>query len=206
MLKTVYAGELREADEGRDVVLAGWVHRRRDHGALIFLDLRDSTGIVQVVFDPQKAPDAHAVAERGPQRVRPAASKGTVQHRRAGTENDKLPTGAIEVHASGATVLNAAKTPPFYINEEVDVDETLRLRYRYLDLRRERMHNNIVLRAPGRAVHPRLPDRARLRRDRDAGAGEPDAGGRRATTSCPAASTPATSTRCRSRRSSSSSC
>jgi aspartyl-tRNA synthetase len=145
VLKTAYCGDLRESDEGKDVVLAGWVHRRRDHGALIFIDLRDSRGVVQVVFDPKVAPEAHAVASEARTEY-VLQVQGVVRHRRAGTENDKLPTGAIEVHATAAAVLNTAKTTPFYINEEVDVDETLRLRYRYLYLRRERMHNNIVLR------------------------------------------------------------
>ena len=145
MLKTAYAGDLRESDEGREVTLAGWVHRRRDHGALIFIDLRDSRGIVQVVFDPKQAPEAHTVASEARTEYVLQVS-GRVQHRRPGTENDRLPTGAVEVHAQTAAILNTAKTPPFYINEEVDVDETLRLHYRYLDLRRERLHNNIVLR------------------------------------------------------------
>ena len=144
MYKTDYCGELRVTDEGRDVVLAGWVHRRRDHGGLIFIDLRDSRGIVQVVCSPEDV-EAHAVASeaRGEYVLR---ISGKVQHRRASTENDKMPTGEIEVRALQAEVLNTAKTPPFYINEDVDVDEQLRLKYRYLDLRRERMHNNIVLR------------------------------------------------------------
>jgi aspartyl-tRNA synthetase len=126
-------------------MLAGWVHRRRDHGGLIFLDLRDSSGIVQVVINPQNAPQAHAAASE----VRNeyvVQVKGEVTPRRPGTENESLPTGAIEVAASEVMVLNAAKTPPFYINEETPVEELLRLRYRYLDLRHERMHANIVLR------------------------------------------------------------
>ncbi|HYM14939.1 MAG TPA: aspartate--tRNA ligase [Dehalococcoidia bacterium] len=144
MLKTQYCGDLRASDEGREVVLAGWVHRRRDHGGLIFIDLRDSRGLAQVVFHPEQVA-AHAVASeaRGEYVLRVA---GTVQRRRAGTENEKLPTGAIEVRAAEAWVLNAAKTPPFYINEESDTSEATRLRYRYLDLRRERLHENIVLR------------------------------------------------------------
>ncbi|MDP9238861.1 MAG: aspartate--tRNA ligase [Chloroflexota bacterium] len=144
MLKTDYCGDLRASDESKDVVLAGWVHRRRDHGGLIFIDLRDSRGVVQVVFAPDQ-PEAHAAASeaRGEYVVQ---VRGRIQRRRAGTENDKMPTGEIEVAASEATILNTAKTPPFYINEEADVDESLRLKYRYLDLRRERMHNNIVMR------------------------------------------------------------
>jgi aspartyl-tRNA synthetase len=144
VLKTDYCGELRASDVGRDVVLAGWVHRRRDHGGLIFIDLRDSRGLVQVVFHPEQAA-AHAVA--GESRSEYVLRvKGKVDRRRAGTENASLPTGEIEVRADSAEILNAAKTPPFYINEDSDVSEVQRLKYRYLDLRRERMHENIVLR------------------------------------------------------------
>jgi aspartyl-tRNA synthetase len=145
MYKTDYCGDLRASDEGKDVVLAGWVHRRRDHGGLIFVDLRDSRGVLQVVFAPEEAA-AHAVASesRGEYVLRVS---GKVQRRRPGTENAKMATGEIEVRATAAEILNAAKTPPFYINEESDVDEQLRLKYRYLDLRRERMHNNMVIRA-----------------------------------------------------------
>jgi len=145
MYKTDYCGDLRASDEGKDVTLAGWVHRRRDHGGLIFVDLRDSRGLMQVVFAPEEAA-AHAVASeaRGEYVLR---ITGKVQRRRAGTENPKMPTGEIELRATGAEILNTAKTPPFYINEESDVDEQLRLKHRYLDLRRERMHNNMVIRA-----------------------------------------------------------
>jgi len=142
--KTDYCGDLRASDEGKDIVLAGWVNRRRDHGGLIFIDLRDSRGLVQVVFNPEQAA-AHQVASdvRGEYVLR---VRGRVERRRAGTENDTMPTGDIEVRAASAEVLNAAKTPPFYINEDADVDEQLRLKYRYLDLRRERLHNNILMR------------------------------------------------------------
>ena len=145
MLKDRSCGELRASDEGQTVTLAGWVHRRRDHGGLIFIDLRDHDGLVQVVFNPQEAKGAHAVAEelRGEYVLQ---VKGAVARRREGTDNPNLPTGEIEVRAEEATILNAAKTPPFYITEEQEVDELLRLRYRYLDLRRERMHENIVTR------------------------------------------------------------
>jgi len=142
--KTDYCGELRASDAGRDVVLAGWVHRRRDHGGLIFLDLRDSRGLVQVVFNPEQA-EAHAIASemRGEYVVQ---VKGRVERRRPGTQNEKLPTGEVEVRAAEATVLNTAKTPPFYINDDSEPGEVVRLKYRYLDLRRERMHNNLVMR------------------------------------------------------------
>jgi aspartyl-tRNA synthetase len=144
VLKTDYCGELRASDAGREVVLAGWVHRRRDHGGLIFVDLRDSQGLVQVVFNPEQAA-AHAVAAevRGEYVVQ---ISGRVDRRRPGTENEKLPTGEIEVRASQAQILNAAKTPPFYINDDSEPGEVVRLKYRYLDLRRERMHNNLIIR------------------------------------------------------------
>ena len=177
MLKDRSCGELRASDEGATVTLAGWVHRRRDHGGLIFIDLRDRTGLVQVVFNPKEAGDAHAVAEdfRGEYVVRVT---GDVTHRRQGTENADLPTGEIEVHATAAEVLNPAKTPPFYITEDTEVEELLRLKYRYLDLRRRGMHANITMRAPHEPAHPRLPDRPRLHRDRDAHPHRADARGR----------------------------
>jgi aspartyl-tRNA synthetase len=146
MLKDRSCGELRASDEGSVVTLAGWVNRRRDHGGLIFIDLRDHDGLVQVVFNPQEAADAHAVAEefRGEYVVQVT---GKVTRRRVGTENPELPTGEIELHATEAKVLNSANTPPFYVTEDTDVEELLRLKYRYLDLRRPGMHSNIVLRA-----------------------------------------------------------
>ncbi len=145
MLKSHGCGELRAEHAGEQVTLAGWVHRRRDHGGLIFIDLRDSTGLVQVVFHPEQAPAAAGVAAE----VRNEfvlRLTGQVMARRAGTENTELPTGAIEVLASSATVLNTAETPPFPVNQETNVDELTRLRYRYLDLRRERMAGNLRLR------------------------------------------------------------
>jgi aspartyl-tRNA synthetase len=150
VLKSHYCGELRAEHAGQAVTLAGWVHRRRDHGGLIFLDVRDSTGIVQVVVNPQTAAVAHAVASEARNEY-VLQIEGEVAMRRPGTENDAMPTGAIEVAAQAIANLNAANTPPFYINEESPVEELLRLRYRYLDLRRETMHNNIVLR--GRVIH-----------------------------------------------------
>ncbi len=145
MLKTHYCGDLRREQAGEAVTLAGWVHRRRDHGGLIFLDLRDSSGLVQVVVNPQDAAAAHAVASEVRNEYVLQVT-GKVAPRRAGTENKTLPTGAIEVVADAIAILNASKTPPFYINEESAVEEPLRLRYRYLDLRREGMHRNLVLR------------------------------------------------------------
>src|SRR2546425_718673 len=145
MLKTHSCGELRAEHDGREVTLGGWVHRRRDHGGLVFVDLRDHDGLVQVVFNPKDAKDAYAVADSSrPEYV--LQVQGTVGRRPKGTENAHLPTGEIEVQALAATVLNPAKTPPFYIVEETEVEELLRLKYRYLDLRRETIHRNIVMR------------------------------------------------------------
>jgi aspartyl-tRNA synthetase len=146
MLKSHACGELRPRHIGQEVTLAGWVHRRRDHGGLIFVDLRDHDGLVQVVFHPQEGPEAFAVADA----VRAEyvlQVRGTVARRPPGTENPALPTGEVEVRAHQAAVLNPSRTPPFYVNEDTEVEELLRLRYRYLDLRRQRMHRNIVLRA-----------------------------------------------------------
>jgi aspartyl-tRNA synthetase len=136
---------LRTEHVGQTVTLAGWVHRRRDHGNLIFIDLRDRWGLTQVVFNPETSAAAHAVAAelRNEYVVRVT---GRVARRPAGLENPGMATGEIEVAAQVVEVLNVARTPPFYINDDSPVDEALRLRYRYLDLRRERMQRNIVLR------------------------------------------------------------
>jgi aspartyl-tRNA synthetase len=130
---------------GQRVVLNGWVNTRRDHGGLIFVDLRDRSGLVQLVFSPEVAAEAFAVGEQ----VRSEhviAAAGTVRLRPEGTENPNLVTGAIEVYVEQAEVLNRAKTPPFYIEDGIEVDELLRLRYRYLDLRRPEMKRNLELR------------------------------------------------------------
>ncbi|MBM3120534.1 MAG: aspartate--tRNA ligase, partial [Chloroflexi bacterium] len=145
MLKTHNCGELREEHVGHEVTLAGWVHRRRDHGGLIFIDLRDRAGIAQVVFNPETSKKAHKTAnELRSEYV--AKITGKVAKRPPGTENLKLPTGKIEVIASDIQILNTAKTPPFYINEDVEVDENLSLKYRYLYLRRSRVKDNMILR------------------------------------------------------------
>ena len=145
MLKSVGCGELRAADTGKDVTLAGWVHRRRDHGGLIFIDMRDRSGIVQVVLNPRESPEAH---ETGTQFRNEwvVQVKGQVGTRPAGTENPDLPTGEIEVNARAVQVLNPSLTPPFYVNEDTEVEESLRLKHRYLDLRRQRLQRNIALR------------------------------------------------------------
>ncbi len=146
-LRSDVCGALRPSDVGRRVRLAGWIHRRRDHGSLVFIDLRDRYGIVQVVVDAAVAPEAHAaLADARSEWV--IAVEGTVAARRAGTENEKLATGGIEVAGESVTVLSQAKTPPFYINDtDAPVDESLRLKYRYLDLRREPLRDRILLRS-----------------------------------------------------------
>ena len=145
VLKSHGCGELTADDIGETVRLAGWVHRLRDHGGLIFMDLRDRTGLAQIVFDPNEAAAAYATAGRS-RGEWVLSVEGTVFPRPEGTKNPRLKTGNIEVRAVQAEVLNPSKTPPFYINEESEVEEALRLRYRYLDLRRERMARNLKLR------------------------------------------------------------
>src|SRR5690606_7905330 len=126
--------------------LAGWVNRRRDHGGLIFIDLRDRFGLTQVTMDSETAPEAHAIADQARNEYVLQIS-GVVRARPEGFENPNLATGAIEVITDEVTILSSAKTPPFYISGNADdVDEALRLKYRYLDLRRPRMMNNLVLR------------------------------------------------------------
>ena len=145
MLKTISCGEVRTEHVGRTVTLAGWVHRRRDHGSLIFVDLRDREGIVQVVFNPELAYEAHKTAERL-RNEWVIQVVGPVTRRSAGTENPNLPTGEVEVLADNLVVLNESKTPPFNVNEESEVDELLRLRFRYLDLRRPSMREMLATR------------------------------------------------------------
>jgi aspartyl-tRNA synthetase len=142
--RTHNAGELRKPNVGEDARLAGWVHRRRDHGGLIFIDLRDRWGITQITFHPERE-EVFSRAER----LRPEWSisvEGEIVRRPEGNENPDLPTGAIEVEATGLEILNPSETPPFEIERDRPVDETLRLKYRYLDLRREKMRERIVLR------------------------------------------------------------
>ena len=145
MLKTISCGDVRADHIGKTVTLAGWVNRRRDHGNLIFIDMRDREGLVQVVFNPEHAPDAHGVAERL-RNEWVIQVVGEVMKRPEGSENPNLSTGEVEVVISQITVLNESKTPPFYINEESDVDELLRLKYRYLDLRRPAMRDTLIMR------------------------------------------------------------
>ena len=145
MLKSHNCGELKKEHVGKRVTLAGWVDRRRDHGGLIFIDLRDREGVCQVVFNPEISRKYHEVASKMRSEYVIRVS-GEVALRPQGTENPKLATGYIEIIAQDTEILNPSKTPPFYINEDVEVEESLRLRYRYLDLRRPRMKENLLLR------------------------------------------------------------
>ncbi len=145
MLRTHSCGELRKEHIGSEVSLAGWVNRRRDHGGLIFIDLRDREGVVQTVFNPEISPSSLKTAEEMRNEYVVTVT-GEVVARPAGTENSSIPTGDIEIVVKDTGILNTSNTPPFYINEEVEVDENLRLKYRYLDLRRPRMKENLLLR------------------------------------------------------------
>ena len=203
--RTSLAGALREADVGREVVLNGWVHGRRDHGGVIFIDLRDRAGIMQVVLDPDESAAAHAAA--GDLRLEfVVAVRGLVAPRTPDTVNPQIcPPAASRSWPASSCVLNAARPTPFPVDDQVEVTEATRLRYRYLDLRRPRMQQKLRLRHDVARRGARAPERARAssrsrrpiltrsharRRARLPGA-EPRAAA-------------ATSTRCRSRRSSSS--
>ncbi|MGB4592408.1 MAG: aspartate--tRNA ligase [Coriobacteriia bacterium] len=144
-IRSHVAGALRRENVGETVTLAGWVHRRRDHGGLVFLDIRDRSGLVQCVFDPEASGTAFVTAER----VRPewvVKLTGTVRPRPDGTVNPNLATGEVEVVISSAEVLNTSETPPFEIDSAVETDETLRLKYRYIDMRRPEVLDSFVLR------------------------------------------------------------
>jgi len=143
--RTHWCGELRPQDVGQQVTVNGWVHRRRDHGGLIFIDVRDRTGLLQAVFGPADSAEAHAAAGdlRGEWVV---ALQGHIERRPPETENPRLPTGEVELRVTTLEVLNRAKTPPFSVTDEVPPEEKIRLKYRYLDLRGERMQRNLRLR------------------------------------------------------------
>ena len=145
--RTHTGGELRANHAGTNSSLAGWVHRRRDYGKLVFLDLRDRYGITQVVVDAADAPEAHAAAS-SVRKEFVVAVEGEVARRQPGTENAKLETGAVELQVRSFRILNEAKTPPFYINDpDAPIDESVRLSYRYLDIRREAMQQRLLLRS-----------------------------------------------------------
>ena len=144
--RTHYCGDLSAKDIGREVILMGWALRRRDHGGLIFIDLRDREGIAQIVFDPEVNAQGHAVAES----VRSEfvlAVKGTVIPRPEGTVNSNMKTGEVEIQVSECKLLNRSKPLPFMLDEHSDINENIRLKYRYLDLRRPQLQNNLILRS-----------------------------------------------------------
>jgi len=143
--RTHYLNQLTLADEGREVVLMGWVLRRRDHGGVIFIDLRDRYGLTQVVFNPEVNPEVHAKAH-GLRSEWVLAVRGRVAPRPEGMTNPKLVTGEIEVMVDELRILNTSRTPPFPLDEDIEVSENLRLKYRYLDLRRPEMADNLIMR------------------------------------------------------------
>ena len=143
--RTYYCGEVTESAIGEKVILKGWVQKRRDLGGLIFIDLSDRTGIVQVVFNPEVSQEALEIAEK----VRSeyvVEIEGTVVAREEATYNPNLSTGTIEVQAEKMTIINASKTPPFMIEDSAEVSEDIRLKYRYLDLRRPVMFETLKMR------------------------------------------------------------
>src|SRR6204780_4385730 len=143
MKRTGYCGALRTADAEKDVVLMGWVHRRRDLGQLIFIDLRDRAGIAQIVFNKELHPEAHKKAEELRSEFVVAVEGKVIRRQKS---NPEIASGEVEVMATRLHILNNSKTPPFQIDDEVTASEETRLRHRYLDLRRPKPHNNIELR------------------------------------------------------------
>lgn len=146
MLKTHHCGQLSKTDVGQTVTLNGWVQRRRDLGGVLFIDLRDRSGLVQIVFNPDFSGEALAVADRARSEY-VLAVRGKVVERSEDTKNPNLVTGDIEIQVTEIEIMNAAKTPPFFIEDGVDVDESVRLKYRYLDLRRPEMQRTLMLRS-----------------------------------------------------------
>ena len=143
--RTHGCGTISEQEVGKEVVLCGWVERRRDHGGLIFLDLRDRSGVVQVVASPDHNVESFHKAE-DVRNEYVLCVRGKITKRDEAAINPNLPTGAYEMYCEELRVLNSAKTPPFYIQDDIDVDENIRLKYRYLDLRRPEMQRNLILR------------------------------------------------------------
>ena len=146
MKRDHHCGLLQKADVGQEVVLCGWVSRRRDHGGLIFVDMRDRSGFVQVVFDEAAMNEGTFHKAESLRNEFCIAVRGTIRARSEETINANIATGEIEVVCAELRILNKAKTPPFYIQDDIDVDEMVRLKYRYLDLRRPEMQKNIILR------------------------------------------------------------
>ncbi|MEK6776059.1 MAG: aspartate--tRNA ligase [bacterium] len=140
-----HCGEIGLSDVGQEVAIAGWVQKRRDHGGLIFIDLRDRSGISQIVFSPEVSSESHQLAHdlRSEYVIQ---VKGAVRNRPKGMANEKIPTGGIEIYVNQLAILNTSLTPPFMIEDDIDISENLRLRYRYLDLRRKPMRDALILR------------------------------------------------------------
>lgn len=151
MLKTHDCGTLSKANVGETVTLNGWVQRRRDLGGVLFIDLRDRSGIVQIVFNPEFSGEAHAIADRARNEY-VLAVRGKVIERDPETVNANLPTGEIEVRITELEIMNPAKNPPFFIEDGIEIDESLRLKYRYLDLRRPEMQRTLMLRSKAAKV------------------------------------------------------
>ncbi|MDP7612381.1 MAG: OB-fold nucleic acid binding domain-containing protein, partial [Dehalococcoidia bacterium] len=145
MYKDVNNGELRKGDVGKSITVAGWVSRRRDHGNLIFIDLRDRSGLLQVVFNPKISSSAHKNAQmlRGEWVIQVS---GDVVQRIKGSENPDLPTGDIELSADKLVVISRSKTPPFEVDDDLNIDDLTRLKYRFIDLRRPKMQALLKLR------------------------------------------------------------
>lgn len=144
--RTHYCGDLRSSHAGSEVILMGWVHRRRDHGGVIFIDLRDREGIAQIVFNPEINPEIHTEAHR----IRSEyvlAVKGKVRIRPEDMTNPSMKTGEIEVMTDELEILNESKTPPFVLEDDADISENIRLKYRYLDLRRHQVQQNLIFRS-----------------------------------------------------------
>ncbi|MGI9285827.1 MAG: amino acid--tRNA ligase-related protein, partial [Pseudomonadales bacterium] len=144
-MRSHYCGNLRPEHNDQDVTLCGWVHRRRDHGGVIFLDMRDVQGIVQVVFDPDTGEHFQRADQVRSEYV--LCIKGRVRQRTEATVNSEMATGAIEVLGKELTILNSAETPPFQLDEHISVGEEARLRHRYVDLRRPEMLERLKLRS-----------------------------------------------------------
>lgn len=151
MLKTHHCGAIRKANVGETVILNGWVQRRRDLGGVLFIDLRDRSGLVQIVFNPDFSGEALTTADRARNEYVLAVS-GKVVERGVATVNANLATGDIEIQVTEIEILNVAKNPPFFIEDGIEIDESLRLKYRYLDLRRPEMQRTLALRSKAAKV------------------------------------------------------
>ena len=143
MVRDKGCGEIRESDKGQNLTLCGWVFRRRDHGGLIFIDLRDRSGVLQAVFSPDVSADAHKLAHDLRSEFVISVS-GEIRQRPEGTENPGMPTGAMEMYVNSLEILNESSPLPFTIEDAADTSEALRLKHRYLDLRRPELQQNFI--------------------------------------------------------------